>query len=104
MRTRIARVDACTTLDSEGRSALALRRAGTAADLIKLAMIRIDEKLNGMQTKMVLQVHDELVFEAPPEEVDEVRRIAKTEMESVRKLEVPSLVDVGVGDNWRDAK
>jgi DNA polymerase-1 len=86
------------------RTAVNTPLQGTAADLIKLAMIRIDEKLNGMQTKMVLQVHDELVFEAPPEEVDEVRRIAKTEMESVRKLEVPLLVDVGVGDNWRDAK
>ena len=54
--------------------------------------------------KMVLQVHDELIFEAPPEEVDEVRAMVKTEMESVRKLEVPLVVDVGVGDNWRDAK
>jgi len=77
---------------------------GTAADLIKLAMIRIHEKLRGMQAKMLLQVHDELIFEAPPEEVDEVRSLVKSEMESVRKLEVPLLVDVGVGDNWRDAK
>jgi DNA polymerase-1 len=86
------------------RTAVNTPLQGTAADLIKRAMIRIDEKLRGMQSHMVLQVHDELIFEAPPEEVDAVRKIAKSEMESVRKLEVPLLVDVGVGDNWRDAK
>jgi DNA polymerase-1 len=53
---------------------------------------------------MLLQVHDELVFEAPPEEVEEVRVIVKAEMEGVARLEVPLVVDVGVGDNWRDAK
>jgi DNA polymerase I len=86
------------------RTAVNTPLQGAAADLIKLAMIRIDEKLRGMQTKMVLQVHDELIFEAPPEEVDDVRAMGKSEMESVRKLDVPLLVDVGVGDNWRDAK
>jgi len=77
---------------------------GTAADLIKLAMIRIDEKLQGMQTRMVLQVHDELVFEAPPEEVEAVKVMVKSEMEGVQQFEVPLVVDVGTGDNWRDAK
>ena len=67
-------------------------------------MIRIDEHLRGMQTKMLLQVHDELVFEAPPEEVEAVRAMVKSEMESVERLDVPLVVDVGVGDNWRDAK
>src|SRR6266849_1890957 len=86
------------------RTAVNTPLQGTAADLIKLAMIRIDQKLRGMQTKMLLQVHDELVFEAPPEEVDAVRAMVKSEMESVRKIEVPLLVDVGVGENWRDAK
>jgi DNA polymerase-1 len=86
------------------RTAVNTPLQGTAADLIKLAMIRIDEKLRGMQTRMLLQVHDELVFEAPLEEVAEVRALAKTEMEGVRKLDVPLLVEVGVGDNWRDAK
>ncbi len=86
------------------RTAVNTPLQGTAADLIKLAMIRIDEKLRGMQAKMLLQVHDELVFEAPPEEVDQVRALAKAEMEGVRKLDVPLLVEVGVGDNWRDAK
>jgi len=86
------------------RTAVNTPLQGTAADLIKVAMIRIDERLRGMQTKMLLQVHDELVFEAPPEEVEAVRAMVKSEMESVRRLEVPLLVDVGVGDNWRDAK
>jgi DNA polymerase-1 len=86
------------------RTAVNTPLQGTAADLIKLAMIRIEQKLRGMQAKMLLQVHDELVFEAPLEEVDRVRALAKTEMEGVRKLDVPLLVEVGVGDNWRDAK
>jgi DNA polymerase I len=72
--------------------------------LIKLAMIRIDEQLRGMQAKMLLQVHDELVLEAPPEEVEEVSVLVKSAMEGVRKLEVPLLVDTGSGENWRDAK
>ena len=86
------------------RTAVNTPLQGTAADLIKLAMIRIDEKLAAMQAKMVLQVHDELIFEAPPEEVDSVRELAKREMESVRKFDVPLVVDVGEGENWRDAK
>ena len=77
---------------------------GTAADLIKVAMIRIQAKLKGLQAKMLLQVHDELVLEAPLEEVEEVRSLVKAEMESVRKFDVPVLVETGVGDNWRDAK
>ncbi len=86
------------------RTAVNTPLQGTAADLIKLAMIRIDEKLRGMKARMVLQVHDELIFEAPPDEVELVKSLAKSEMESVRKLEVPLLVEVGVGENWRDAK
>ena len=75
-----------------------------AADLIKISMIRIQARLQDMQAKMLLQVHDELVLESPPEEVDSVRAMVKSEMESVRKFEVPLLVDTGMGDNWRDAK
>jgi DNA polymerase I len=86
------------------RTAVNTPLQGTAADLIKLAMIRIHEHLRGMQTRMLLQVHDELVFEAPPEEVEAVRAMVKSEMESVERLDVPLVVDVGVGDNWRDAK
>jgi DNA polymerase-1 len=79
---------------------------GTAADLIKLAMIVIDRRLREehFQSQMLLQVHDELVFEAPPEEVEKLEVLVKHEMESVRKLDVPLLAEVGSGPNWRDAK
>ncbi|HEY1493313.1 MAG TPA: DNA polymerase I [Candidatus Solibacter sp.] len=79
---------------------------GTAADLIKLAMVRIDAALTAgsFQSAMLLQVHDELVFECPPEELDEVSRMVKREMEGACELKVPLVVDVGSGDNWRDAK
>jgi DNA polymerase-1 len=79
---------------------------GTAADLIKLAMIAIDRRLRDerRQAQMLLQVHDELLFEAPPEEVEALTRMVKQEMESVHKLEVPLLVEVGSGLNWRDVK
>jgi DNA polymerase I len=79
---------------------------GTAADLIKLAMVRIDAALaaGGHQSAMLLQVHDELVFECPPEELDEVAKMVKRQMEGVCELTVPLVVDVGTGDNWRDAK
>ena len=88
------------------RTAVNTPLQGTAADLIKLAMIRIDRELQSQRrrTAMLLQVHDELLFESPPEEVDEVAKLVKREMEGVRKLQVPLLVEVGVGDNWRDAK
>jgi DNA polymerase-1 len=79
---------------------------GTAADLIKLAMVRIDAALEtgSHRAAMLLQVHDELVFDCPPEEVEAVRTLVKREMENACRLDVPLLVDVGVGDNWRDAK
>ncbi|MBM3757580.1 MAG: DNA polymerase I [Acidobacteria bacterium] len=88
------------------RTAVNTPLQGTAADLIKVAMIRIQAQLGdqGMESKMILQVHDELVFEAPPAECDTLRSLVKHTMESVRELEVPLVVDVGEGANWRDAK
>ena len=77
---------------------------GTAADLIKLAMVRIDNALASCQTRLLLQVHDELVLESPPDELESVKRLVKHEMENVFALDVPLSVEVGVGDNWRDAK
>ncbi len=77
---------------------------GTAADMIKVAMIKIHKKLSGMNTKMVLQVHDELIFDVYRDELDEVRKIVKQNMEKAVKLKVPIVVDIGVGDNWLDAK
>ncbi len=88
------------------RTAVNTPLQGSAADLIKVAMIRIDRLLTErrMQTKMLLQVHDELVFEAPPEEADAVIDLVKREMERVHEFEIPLLVEIGIGENWRDAK
>ncbi|HEX4137457.1 MAG TPA: DNA polymerase I [Bryobacteraceae bacterium] len=77
---------------------------GTAADLIKLAMVRIDKALAGCETKLLLQVHDELVLEAPVGEIENIKQLVKREMEEVYDLEVPLIVEVGTGENWRDAK
>jgi len=79
---------------------------GTAADLIKLAMIRIDTALRekGYRSALLLQVHDELLLESPPEELPEVTQLVKHEMENAYPLAVPMVVDVGCGVNWRDAK
>lgn len=78
---------------------------GSAADLIKIAMINIDRKLKKfrMKTKMLLQVHDELVFEAPLDEVSQATEMIKHEMENAMKLDVPLLVDIRSGKNWNDA-
>ena len=88
------------------RTAVNTPLQGTAADLIKVAMIQIHDELRaaGMEAKMILQVHDELVFEAPVGEVETLRAMVKRVMEGVKELAVPLVVDVGEGDNWRDAK
>ena len=77
---------------------------GSAADLIKLAMIRVDRRLREEQREalMLLQVHDELLFEVPQAETDAVARMVKKEMEGVYDLKVPIVADVKVGKNWRD--
>jgi DNA polymerase-1 len=79
---------------------------GSAADLIKMAMIRIHRRLqvSGARSRMILQVHDELVFEAWPDELDEVQTLVRHEMEHAAELSVPLVVDIGVGENWLDAK
>jgi len=86
------------------RTALNSPLQGTAADLIKLAMINIDRRLAGekFEAKMILQVHDELLFEAPEKEKNKLEKLVREEMESVHKLAVPIVVEVGVGPNWRD--
>ncbi len=88
------------------RTAINTPLQGTAADLIKLAMIRIDRQLQARRrrTVMLLQVHDELLFESPPEEVQEAAAMVRREMENVYRLEVPLVVETGIGPNWRDAK
>jgi DNA polymerase-1 len=78
---------------------------GTAADLIKLSMVKIQDVLDAQQrrTKMVLQVHDELVFEVPEDEVDWVRTEIPKLMAGVAELRVPLLAEIGVGGNWEEA-
>ena len=89
----------------EERVAINMRVQGSAADMIKLAMIKIFDELNKRKakTKMVLQVHDELVFDAHKDEVDELRPVIKELMSNALPLNVPVEVDTGVGDNWLDA-
>jgi len=79
---------------------------GSAADLIKMAMIRIDDALREgrYRSKMLLQVHDELVFEVQPDEMEAVQAIVKDRMENAAQLSVPLVVDMGVGANWLDTK
>jgi DNA polymerase-1 len=86
------------------RTAVNTPLQGTAADLIKLAMIRIDKLLaeKKLKTRMTLQVHDELLFDVPTSEVDEVRELVQHQMEHVIELSVPLVADVGAGPNWRD--
>ena len=87
------------------RAAINAPIQGGAADIIKLAMNRIPDELqkHGLKTKMLLQVHDELVFEAPENEVEEASKIIKAIMEGVVNLSVPFIAEVGVGDNWTQA-
>jgi DNA polymerase I len=86
------------------RTAVNTPLQGTAADLIKVAMIRIDAALRdrGLKSRMTLQVHDELVFEVPENEVDTMQSLVREHMEKAHALAVPLLVEMGVGPNWRD--
>jgi DNA polymerase-1 len=88
------------------RTAVNTPLQGTAADLIKLAMIRIDTELHerNLKSKMLLQVHDELVFEVPEDEIETMKALVVDQMENVHKLKVPLKVDVGAGENWRDVE
>ena len=86
------------------RTAVNTPLQGTAADLIKLAMIRIDEEIGKrkLKSRMTLQVHDELVFEVPEGEVETMKAMVREHMEAAHELAVPLRVDLGVGPNWRD--
>lgn len=79
---------------------------GTAADIMKMAMIRVDRRLRelGLRSRIILQVHDELLVEAPREEAEQVKTLLAQEMTGVASFSVPLAVEVGVGDNWLDAK
>lgn len=88
------------------RTAMNTPMQGAAADLIKLAMIELDRRLpaEGFRARMILQVHDELLFEAPEKEIPSLTKIVKDVMEGVHLLSVPLLVETKVGPNWRDMK
>jgi DNA polymerase-1 len=76
---------------------------GSAADMIKIAMIDIAGDISGMKSDMILQVHDELVFDAHKDEMDRLKKTVKNRMEKAVKLKVPVKVDMGIGDNWLEA-
>jgi DNA polymerase-1 len=88
------------------RTAINTPLQGTAADLIKLAMLRIDQLIRDrkLRSQMTLQVHDELLFDVVPEEVEELQLLVKYEMEHVAEFLIPIVAEVGVGKNWRDMK
>jgi DNA polymerase-1 len=94
-----------TVRSAEERQAINMPIQGTAADMIKIAMNNISKyfRENKLKSSMIIQVHDELVFEVHKDELDEVKKVVKKEMENAIKLKVPVKVDIGIGDNWLDA-
>ena len=94
-----------TARQSAERDAINTPIQGTAADLIKLAMVKVDRALKAadLRAKMILQIHDELLFDVPKDEVEQVKALAKREMEGAMSLGVPLEVSVGVGANWLEA-
>jgi DNA polymerase-1 len=88
------------------RMAINMRIQGTAADIIKIAMVRLDRafKERGLRSRMILQVHDELVLEVPEEELEEAKYLVKSTMESAFELDAPLKVDLKVGRNWLEMR
>ena len=88
------------------REAINMPIQGTASDIVKIAMLKVDKalKVNNLKTRILMQVHDELLLEAPNDELEKVKEILVKEMESAATLDVPLLVEVGSGINWMDVK
>ena len=88
------------------RTAMNHPMQGTAADIIKIAMVRVERRLaeEGLRSRLVLQIHDELDFEVPVDEIDALSELVRETMEGVAELRVPLLADVSYGDNWAEAK
>lgn len=88
------------------REAINMPMQGSASDIVKLAMLRVDEALQRekLKARMILQIHDELVFEVPREEVGRTAEVVKETMENVATIDVPLPVEIGIGENWMDAK
>jgi DNA polymerase-1 len=86
------------------RNAINAPIQGSAADIIKLAMVNLQRQLrNGFKSTLILQVHDELILDVSNDELGQIRQIVKTEMENVMRLKVPLIVDIGTGMNWFEA-
>ena len=79
---------------------------GTSADIMKIAMVKIfnEMKERNLKSKMLLQVHDELIFDVPEDEIDEVKEIVRDTMENIYKLDVPLKVEINYGKDWYEAK
>ena len=92
-------------LGAAERNAVNAPIQGSAADIIKLAMIAIQNRLENenWKSKMLLQVHDELVFDVPKEEINTLQEMVKKEMENAFEINVPLIVDIGIGNNWLEA-
>ena len=88
------------------REAINMPLQGSASDIVKIAMLKVDEALRreGLKTQMIMQVHDELLFEAPESEVEKAIEIIKKAMESAVVLDIPLTVEIGAGANWMNAK
>ena len=88
------------------RMALNTPIQGTAADILKMAMVKLHNilKEKKLKTKMLLQVHDELIFDIPEDEIDEVKEIVRNTMENIYKLDVPLKVEINYGKDWYEAK
>jgi DNA polymerase I len=88
------------------REAVNMPMQGSSSDIVKLAMLRVAESLRRekLKARMILQVHDELVFEVPKKEVEKTSHVVKAAMENAAKIAAPLIVEIGVGDNWVDAK
>ena len=106
-RRLIPELHAKNTVDQQTGQRMAANTPiqGSAADLCKMAMLNIDRALrrDGLQARMVMQIHDELVFEVPEAEIDTVQKLVRHQMEHVYALRVPLVVDVGIGQTWADA-
>lgn len=106
-RRQVPDINSTNRFRKEGAARIAVNTPvqGTSADIIKIAMIRIHEKMKSASYKgrMILQVHDELLLDVPPDEADAIEALARKEMESAMKLKVPLRVDVGRGANWDEA-
>ena len=88
------------------REAINMPIQGTASDIVKIAMLKVDAALKreNLKTRIIMQVHDELLLESPNDEVERAMETVKKEMDSAVKLDVPLIVEIGAGDNWMNAK